>query len=262
MLCVIMTCEVGVVKDITIDLLKKKYFIFDIDGTLIDSMGMWSLVDQKLVYEYTGRLVEEMELKAFRDGVLYHIGNVHGNIYMIYYEELIRHYGLDLTAEEYNDRRQEMSQKISENELDYKPGAGEFLRLLKGLGKKIGVVTTTTTQQYDIYENRNEKICKQAPLKAVVDKKVLCEDVQRKKPDPEAYLKIVHLFGCKPEECLVFEDSFNGIVAAKTAGLDVVAVRDNSASNERELIDKVADYKVDSFDEMIKALCLEEECEK
>ena len=42
----------------------------------------------------------------------------------------------------------------------------------------------------------------------------------------------------------------------------VVAVRDKSANNERELIDKVADYKEDSFDEMIKALCLEDECEK
>lgn len=246
-------------KQITTDLLKKKYFIFDIDGTLIDSMGMWSLVDQQIVFKYTGQLIDEMELKMFRDSVLYNHNNVHGDIYMIYYEELIKKYGLNITAVEYEEERKAMSKIISENELDYKAGADEFLQALKDLDKKIGVVTTTTKRQYDIYENRNKNLINKASLKDLVDQKVLCEDVQRKKPDPEAYLKVITLFGCKPEECVVFEDSFNGVIAAKTAGMEVVAVYDKSAENEEELIEKVADYKIDSFDEIIKALCLENE---
>ena len=148
---------------------------------------------------------------------------------------------------------------MSVNELDYKEGAADFLNALSMLGKKIGVATTTTKKQYSIYEELNQKMIKQAPLKKLVDAAVLCEDVTRKKPDPEAYLKVMQLLGAKPNECIVFEDSLNGVMAAKTAGIEVCSVYDESAKTEQDIISKIADYKVSSFAELVKMLGLDKD---
>lgn len=244
-------------KEITDRFLDKKYFIFDIDGTLIDSMGMWNLVDQKVLLDNFGIEVDQMDIKMFRDGVLYNSQNVNGDIYMIYYDELIKYFNLGITPEEFRNLRHDLSNYLSINELDFKPGADAFLNLIKLLGKKVGVATTTIRRQYDIYENQNKKIMKKASLKKLVDAVVLCEDVTRKKPDPEAYLLAMAKLGAKPEECIVFEDSLNGILSAKDAGIEVCAVYDESAANEQDVIDKIADYKVESFEELIKILGLD-----
>lgn len=244
-------------KKITDKLLDKKYFIFDIDGTLVDSMGMWNLVDQINIYNQIGVTVPLEDIKLFRDSVLYDPKNVGGNIYDIFYQEVVDEFGLDITAEEYGNLRHELADYISINEIDFKPGAAQFLNLLKELGKKIAITTTTTSRQLDIYSEKNKKMAGRAPLKRLADAVVTCDDVVRKKPDPEAYLKTVEKLGAKSKDCIVFEDSLFGAMAAKSAGLDVVAVYDESAKNEQDRLDMIVDYKVESFDELIKILGLE-----
>ena len=244
-------------KKIDAKLLDKKCFIFDIDGTLVDSMGMWNLVDQKVLCDKFGIYVDQMDIKMFRDSVLYNAQNVHGDIYKIYYDELVKFFNLGVTGEEFEFFRLELSNYLSINEIDYKKGAADFLKYVSELGKKIGVATTTTRAQYNIYEEKNQKMIKAAPLKKFVDVAVLCDDVIRKKPDPEAYLLVMKKLGAKPEDCIVFEDSLNGILAAKNAGIEVCAVYDDSAKNEQEIIDKIADYKFESFEELIKILRLD-----
>ena len=93
---------------------------------------------------------------------------------------------------------------------------------------------------------------KKAPFQKYVDIKVLCEDVEKKKPDPEAYLKVLKLFNCDAKDCIVFEDSLNGAIAAKEAGIEVVAIYDDSAKSEQDLLSKIVDYKIDSFEEFIE----------
>ncbi len=245
-------------KQISEDIMKKKYFIFDIDGTLVDSMVMWNLIDQKVLYDNFGITVAAEDIKSFRDSILYDDRNVSGDIYAIYYDEFVKLFNLGITGKDFKRLRYELATYLSVNELDFKDGAAEFIVALKELGKKIAVASTTTKKQYRIYEDLNQKMIKKAPLKKIVDEVVLCEDVTRKKPAPEAYLLVMKRLGAKPEECIVFEDSLNGVLAAKQAGLEVVAVYDDSAKNEQELIGKIADYRVESFDEMIKALGIAE----
>ena len=67
-------------KEITGKLLDKKYFIFDIDGTLVDSMPMWSLIDQKVLFDNFGIAVAMEDIKAFRDSILYDDRHVSGDI--------------------------------------------------------------------------------------------------------------------------------------------------------------------------------------
>lgn len=244
-------------KEINNEILNKKYFIFDIDGTLVDSMGMWNIVDQQVIFNNIGQKIDLMDIKMFRDSIIYNNANLHGDIYVKYYEELINYYGLTLSVEELRSQRRELSEFISINELDYKEGAGEFLKILKQMEKKIGVATTSIRSQYAIYQNKNKKMHKKAPLDKLVDQYVICEDVSRKKPDPEAYLLVMKKLNAKPEECIVFEDSINGVISAKEAGLEVVAVYDEFAANEQDLIHKIADYKIESFAELIKTLGLD-----
>ena len=244
-------------KEITGKILDKKYFIFDIDGTLVDSMVMWNFIDQKVLFDNFGINVAAEDIKAFRDSILYDDRHVSGDIYAIYYEEFVKLFNLGITGKEFKKLRYELATYLSVNELDYKLGAADFLNAIAELGKKIGVATTTTRKQYSIYEDLNEKMIKQAPLKKLVDAVVLCEDVTRKKPDPEAYLKVMQMLGAKPEQCLVFEDSLNGIMAAKTAGIEVCSVYDDSARSEQDIIAKIADYKVESFAELVKILGLD-----
>lgn len=244
-------------KHIDRSLLNKKYFIFDIDGTLVDSMSMWNLVDQIAIFELAGYQVSEDEIKALRDSVLYHADNIAGDIYKLFYATVIETYGLGVTVEEYQALRHDNADYLSINEVDFKPGAGEFLQIVKQLGKKIGIATTTTKRQLEIYSSQNKNMPRKASINKIADAVVACEDVINKKPSPEAYLKTIEKLGAKPEECIVFEDSINGVISAKEAGLEVCAVFDKTAAGEQDLIDKLADYKVYSFDELIKVLGLE-----
>ena len=249
-------------EQITGKLLDKKYFIFDIDGTLVDSMEMWNTIDQVAILRASGEFVDTEDVKTIRDSVIYGEDNLGGNIYEAFYAELIALFHLNMTVEEYKDSRRELEKRLSIEEVNFKPGAGEFLQILKMLGKKIGIATTTTKGQIDIYSNQNVKMKKIVSLQKVADALVTCHDVTFKKPHPEAYFKVVELLGANPEECVVFEDSLPGVMAAKEAGLDVVAVFDKSAENEQEFIAQLADYQVESFDEIIKILGLESLQEK
>ena len=167
-------------KQINEKLLDKKYFIFDIDGTLVDSMSMWNLVDQIAIFNLTGREVSEEEIKAFRDSVLYHISNISGDIYTLFYASVIEQYGLGVTVEEYQNLRHDNADMLSVNAVDFKPGAGEFLQILKQLGKKIGIATTTTKPQLELYSERNKNMPQKANLNKIADAIVACEDVTLK----------------------------------------------------------------------------------
>ena len=72
-------------KEITEKMLDKKCFIFDIDGTVVDSMPMWSKIDQMAIFSATGLLVPADEIKAFRDSIIYSPDNIGGDIYSTYF---------------------------------------------------------------------------------------------------------------------------------------------------------------------------------
>ena len=249
-------------EEISKKILDRKYFIFDIDGTLVDSMEMWNTIDQVAVLRASGTYVDSEDVKTIRDSVIYGENNLGGNIYDAFYAELIALFHLKMTVEEYKESRKELADRLSKEEVKFKPGAGEFLQILKILEKKIGIASTTTKGQIDFYSNHNKNMNRVANLQKVADAIVLFEDVTFKKPHPEAYLKVMEKLGAKPEECVVFEDSLSGVMAAKEAGLDVVAVYDKSAENEQPYIAQLADYQVESFDELIKALDLEKHQER
>ena len=83
------------------------------------------------------------------------------------------------------------------------------------------------------------------------------EDVQEKKPSPEVHNKIMQLLGVSPSECLIIEDSLIGVQAGKNAGIEVAVMYDKYSDVDREEINKLADYRFSSFDEVINQIVVE-----
>lgn len=83
---------------------------------------------------------------------------------------------------------------------------------------KTALVTTASKENaHDILERFD--------LMGIFDVILTCDDISKPKPDPEGYLKVMGIFGAKPEECVVFEDSEAGIEAARKAGAIVYIVK-------------------------------------
>ncbi len=74
------------------------------------------------------------------------------------------------------------------------------------------------------------------------------------KPNPEIFLKVVETLHVKKEECLIFEDSLVGVQAAKSAGIQVVAMYDKYSDGERDEIQKLADYQIDNYFDVVNVL--------
>jgi beta-phosphoglucomutase-like phosphatase (HAD superfamily) len=121
-------------------------------------------------------------------------------------------------------------------------------------GYILTIATTTRRNNVNVYRTRNEKIRNKADLDTYFRLVYTREDAKEIKPNPEIYLRVMEELGVTAEECLVFEDSLIGIEAAKNAGIESVAVYDPYSDGEREQINALADYQIQSYTELLRVL--------
>ena len=231
----------------------KKVIIFDLDGTLIDSVGIWNEVDKILIRKLTNN--DQMKIHNIhqkRDNVL--SLSKTDNIYLEYCDFLRREYNLDMPAEEILDLRTCISDEYTKNQVDYKPKADELLHILNDMGYILALATTTTTKQLDLYRNLNKNMKDKANMDSLFQVILTQDDVNEKKPSPEVHNKIMKLLQINPSECLIIEDSLVGVQAGKNAGIDVAVLYDKYSDTDRKQINELADYKFNSFDEIIKSI--------
>ncbi len=138
--------------------------------------------------------------------------------------------------------------------MDFKLDAPELIFLLKELGFTLVLATMTTQVQLDIYAKKNQKMLGQMDITQMFDYITRKEDVQNKKPDPEIYNLIMRHYQARPEECLIFEDSYTGVLASRNAGIEVVNVYDKYADVDREKILRLTDYRINNYKEFINYL--------
>jgi len=229
----------------------KKTIIFDVDGTLVDSIGMWNDVDKELVIRGGG--IPRDTIGEERDTYL--AENTTGDIYMGYVDYLRESYNLNLTVEELNYLRNTISLEYLKNHIDLKPGVDLLLKTLKERGYTLVLATIGSRWVVDIYLNENKNILEKVDLKQIFENNILTKDnVHSKKPNPEIYLKAMEITNSKPEECLVIEDSLSGVQAAKNAGIDVVCIYDKYSNVDRVEIERISDYNVSNFSELSNQL--------
>lgn len=231
----------------------KKIIIFDLDGTLIDSMGIWNKADESLIKKFTNKTVEEFfhdnninakDIGQLRDRLLAEFKS--DDIYVQYCGWLKERFNTDMPAEEVLKIRWNFANELLQKEVDYKEDADVLLKKLKQNGYTLALATTTPKERLDLYRKILKKVNIDETFSVILTK----EDVVHKKPDPEIYNKILEMLNVNPEECLVVEDALIGVKSAKNAGIEVINMYDKYSDADREEIEKLADYKVQNFKEL------------
>ena len=179
------------------------------------------------------------------------------DIYLEYCDFLGKKFKSSLTAKEILDLRWNISDRYIKNQIDYKPNADRLLHLLKEQGYILALATTTTNIQLNAYRNVNQNIKQKADIDAMFDIVLSKEDVKEKKPSPEIHNKLMKILGVKPSDCLIIEDSLIGVQAGKNAGIEVAVMYDKYSDEDRDQINRLADYSFSSFNRIIKQFELE-----
>ena len=136
------------------------------------------------------------------------------------------------------DKQELITSRLNEFEkqMDYAYIAGfeDYIKDLRKKGIKTAVVTSSNQIKMEaVYQHHPE-------FKDLFDAILTSEDFERSKPDPDCYLKAAERFGVNPEDCVVFEDSFNGLKSGRAAGMRVVGLATtNPAERIRPLCDEV-----------------------
>lgn len=235
----------------------KKVIIFDMDGTLIDSVGIWNRVDIELITELGCKeCLDETEIQKQRDDKLREFSKCE-NPYIEYCAFLSNKYGALYSGEETLKIRYNIAQKYLRDVIEYKDNVPELLKLLKDNGYILVIASTTRRNNMDIYCNENKNIIGKANISDYFTLVYTREDAKEIKPNPEIYLTVAKKLNVSKNQCLIFEDSLIGIEAANNAGIESVAMYDKYSDEEREEINSLATYKFKNYAEVIEILKIE-----
>ena len=230
----------------------KKFIIFDMDGTLIDSVGVWNEVDRRFIAALGGN-PDAVDVQANRDAKLREYKSAK-DPYREYCGYMGKTYGSSLSPEELVKLRYSISVELVTNAVDYKPDAEIFLYKLKEMGFTLLIASTTKRSNMEIYRTKNPNTLRKAPPDELFSAIYTREDAKEIKPSPEIYTRILGEWNARAEECLIFEDSLVGVEAANNAGIDVVAMYDKYSDSDREAIRSRVKAYFNNYKEVLRAI--------
>lgn len=230
----------------------KKVIIFDLDGTLIESVGIWNDIDRELLKQVAEKEIDDVDIGIQRDQKLKEYSK-YEDAYLEYCGFLKEKYNIPvLSKKEIKDLRYDIATDYLKNKVDYKPNAEKLLKFLKEKGFLLVVASATTRRTLNIYKEYNKNLKFKAELDTTFDLIYSKEDIKELKPNPEIHIKVMNELGVEPEDCLIFEDTLIGVEAANAARIDVAVMYDKYSDGNREEINRKAKYIFNDFDEVIK----------
>lgn len=215
-----------------LNLTNAKAFIFDLDGTLVDSMWIWKQIDmeylEKIGHELPDDLAKDIEGMSFTETAQYFIDR----------------FEINEPIESVKEEWLSMAETFYEKHIPLKEGAFQLLKYANEKGIQLGVGTSNSRYLLEKVLNAHGILdCFQAL-------RTSCE-VLKGKPEPDVFLKVAEDLNIDPKDCVVFEDTHAGVIAAKRAGMKVVAVYDEVSKPYQEAIRKDADAFINSFNEVL-----------
>lgn len=231
----------------------KKVIIFDLDGTLIDSIGIWNEIDETLIKRIGNSKIDNVDIGIQRDQKLKEFSK-YEDAYLEYCGFLKEKYDSNFSKEEIKKIRYEIANDYLKNKIDYKPNAERLLKFLKERGFILVIASTTNDHTIEIYKNENMNIKTKADFDSTFNLIYSKGAVKELKPNPEIYIKVMNTLNVKPEECLIFEDSLIGVEAANAAGIEVAVMYDKYSDGNRMKINEKAQYKFNDFEEVYNAI--------
>lgn len=209
-----------------------KGYIFDLDGTLFDSMGLWAEVYRTALLRFgvervPDDYIREVNFRSVSGGAAY----------------TAERFGLPFGGDGVIAVWKEIAGDRYASSVNLKEGAAELLDALRRRGKKIGVATALDrTLAMPCFERHG--------LAETVDCYTSVAEVGRDKNFPDVYLAACGKFGLTPQECVVIEDSITGATSAARAGFFTVGVLDEHADCPPEALAAATDVCVRSLAEL------------
>ncbi len=220
--------------------MKYKAVIFDLDGTLIDSMGIWIQIDKEYLEKRNIPVPDDL----FKD---VKTGNSFNEICQYFKDK----FDLPDSIEEIGAEWTSMVKEHYKTDVKLKSGAIDLINFLSANEVKMAIGTSNT-------KYLTETVLRANGILNFFDSIVAgCEDI-RGKPFPDIFLKAAGELNIAPKDCLVIEDTLHGVLAAHNGGMDAFAIYDDNDTHEVDAIVKEADFYADNFNEILNKFKNEE----
>ena len=208
--------------------------IFDVDGTIADSMWMWKQIDIEYLERFgislPADLQKNIEGMSFKETAIY------------FKERFLIPDSIETMMADWN----EMAAYKYKYEIPLKKGVLEFIKQCREKGILLGIATSNSVELLTY-------LLKAHHLENEFDVIITGSDGLKGKPAPDMYLEAAKRLNVETKKCLVFEDIIPGILAGKRAGMKVCAIEDAYSMDVFLEKKKEADYYIDSFEELLDA---------
>ena len=206
--------------------MNKHYAIFDMDGTLVDSMGYWHSMEREFllnkgISEGLDELLETTKPMTLTESCAYFSSFC----------------GIDCSPEQFITEVESMMAKHYRHDVKIKPGVRAYLDSLKAQGIPMCVASATAKPLVELcLENLG--------LKDYFSFILSCVEVGAGKNRPDVFLEAARRLGAEPTDCAVFEDAIYAVRSAHAAGFYVVAVKDTHNASCWEELQSLSDETI------------------
>lgn len=207
-------------------------FLFDLDGTLIDSNGIWKDVDRTFLARrgipYT---------KAYYDGVAH-------TIFPLAAEFTKQFCGLDESCDEIMSEWLELAQGLY-RQVPLKPGVRAYLEQCRTDGLRMAIVTSSVPEHcHDALEHLR--------IGTYFERVVFAQELHIEKQSPELWRVAASSLGVRPEDCTLFDDSLLSCRGGHAAGMRTVGVYDRYFAADEDAMRTCCNSYIHSFTELLR----------
>lgn len=205
---------------------------FDLDGTLLDSNGVWLEVDQTFLGRHGLPVTQE------------YMHTVGHSIFPVAAQFTRDYYGLEMSCEAIMDEWLNMARDAYEHHAPLKPGARAYLEHCQANGERMALLTACVPALCHAALARHG-------LHDFFEQLIFVQEMGLEKKNPEVYRRAAQLVALPPEDCTLYEDGPGNCAAARSVGMKVVGVCDPFYGFSQEEVRQNSDQYILSFEELL-----------